>query len=899
MVILRPCSRFVGIEIVRETDRLQPLLYLAGLKIVVAIAVLVAALAAPDGLEASRDLGGSLSASLLLAQIAALAAAGTLLVVGGRHDRRAVHLGYVCLLLAAAFAPHATLGLHLTLPYPASALVFALANLRVEIFLAPLVCLFVRDFPSVPMSFRMQSWVDRAIRVSWIVAGALGAGHLFWLLGTLAPGAARRDAWQDPFYLPSALAVAACALAAIAFLEWKTYRSRGDERRRGRVLLLTMAGGAVFALAALLILLGGDAGIAVPAPTRRAAVLAVHAVLVAIPFAIAYAVLVKRILDVRGIARQAVERTLTRATARLVVAAPFVFVAIYLFEHRELSLVELLSARHLVLPVMVVVGVAGLAYRRQILDAVDRQLFPAQYRARRILDGLAGRLRGARDLEHLTELIGEAVGGAWRLDRLAILVREAGSGLLVDRRNELPPLDLGSELVDALIEKREPLAVDLAAESSALRRLPEDERHWLVDGRVRLLVPTFATDHAINALIVLGAKRGELRFLAEELRLLAGVAAAAGLIVEILELRSRATAGQPLDVEASGDELDQEILSSDSKAGECLSCGRIYPAGTPKCRKCNLELGEALVPYALRRNFRFEERIGVGGMAVVYRATDLKLGRSVAIKTLPRVSPEAAMRLQHEARTAATVSHPGLAAIYGIETWGGTPMLILEYLEGGTLSQRLLEEPLAVAEVIETGQIVAQALEAIHALGILHRDVKPSNVGYTRHGDAKLLDFGISRIYHDLRQDDEDPSEILTVDGRMMHYSENITGTLCYFSPEALDDKPPDPTFDLWSLTVVLYEALTARNLFFRPRMKDMLRAIREAEVPDPRDLGAGCPAELVSFFELELHPDRSRRSQSGREFHQRLERVRRGLAARPQETSGRPRPTAVDVASS
>ena len=256
------------------------------------------------------------------------------------------------------------------------------------------------------------------------------------------------------------------------------------------------------------------------------------------------------------------------------------------------------------------------------------------------------------------------------------------------------------------------------------------------------------------------------------------------------------------------------------------------------------------------------------------------------------------MRLQQEARTAATVSHPGLAAIYGIETWEGTPMLILEYLEGGTLSERLAKGPIEASVVVETGQIVAQALEVIHEFGILHRDIKPSNIGYTRHGAAKLLDFGIARIYQDLRRDDEDPSEIVTVDGRFMQQADNITGTLCYFSPEALDDEDPDPTFDLWSLTVVLYEALTARNLFYRPRLKEMLKAIRQAEVPDPSTQVRGCPAELVEFFRQELHPDKARRSQSGREFFQRLERVRRALGREPAGARGRPPAPLADLAS-
>ena len=539
---------------------------------------------------------------------------------------------------------------------------------------------------------------------------------------------------------------------------------------------------------------------------------------------------------------------------------------------------RLFALRHLPLAVVAVLGVAGLRYRRRLLDAIDRHFFPQQHEARRILERLPERIRGAGDLEALADLLRRDVVLAWQLDRVGLLVRDGEGGRMVDARRELSPLALGSELFRGLEERRQPLAVDLAAADSPLRRLPEAERHWLVDGRVRLLAPAFALEGGLNAVIVLGAKAAGLPFTSEDFRLLADISSSTGLIAEILELRNRASGPAP----TSETDRRQEILSSSKKAAECLSCGQVYPAGTPLCRKCDLELGEALVPYALRRMFRFEERIGIGGMAVVYRATDLKLGRSVAVKTLPRVSPEAAVRLQHEARTAATVSHPGLAAIYGIETWEGTPMLILEYLEGGTLSDRMAREPLTPLEVIETGRVVAQALEGIHNFGILHRDVKPSNIGYTRHGDAKLLDFGIARIYQDLRRDTEDPAEIITVDGRTMQQHDNVTGTLCYFSPEALDEASPDPTFDLWSLSVVLYEALTARNLFYRPCLKDMLEAIRTAEVPDLCSQVPGCPPALAEFFGLELHVDKARRSQTGGEYRERLERVRQALAAQP-----------------
>lgn len=875
----------------RETDRLQPLLPLAGLKIAVAAVVFVVALADPA--SGSRGIFVPL---VSLAQVAALSAAGVLLLVGGRHDRRAVHLGYVCLLLAAAFTPTDTLALHPRLAQPWSSLLFAVANLRFEVFLAPLLVLFVRDFPSTPLSFRWQGRIDKLIRLSWYLAAGLLALHLVWLAGTA--GSAREIADgrpEDPTFLPSVLMVLAFALGALVLLAWKAHRSVGDEKRRGRVFMLAVvAGGGTFAAAALVSLLAGQTGIEVPAAARWIALLAVHAVLVAIPFTIAYSVLVERILDVRGIARTAVQHTLTRTTARLLVAAPFAVLALYLYRYRQLSLAELFAAQHLALAAVALLGALGLRYRRPMLTAIDRRFFPEKYAARRILGRLTEQIRAARDLVQLASLLRDGLTESWNLEQAGLLIRDPEHRLLIDPCQELPPLELGTQLVAELEHRRRPVVVDLTAESSPWRELPEGERHWLVDARGRLLSPTFDTEDRLNGLIVLGTKRGEMPFVDDEVERLGQVASSAGLIVEILELRNRdAVAEGALSVGGLG----EEILSSNNKAAECLSCGRVYPAGTPVCRKCDLELAEAKVPYALRRMFRFEECIGHGGMAVVYRATDLKLGRSVAIKTLPRVSPEAAVHLQQEARTAATVSHPGLAAIYGIETWEGTPMLILEYLEGGTLSRRLVEAPLSVPEMIETGQIVAQALEVLHTFGILHRDIKPSNIGYTRHGTAKLLDFGIARIYQDLRSDQEDPSEVVTVDGRLLQQPDNVTGTLCYFSPEALDDEPPDPTFDLWSLTVVLYEALTARNLFYRPRLKDMLQAIRQAEVPDPCAEVPGCPPELKEFFELELSPDRARRSQTGSQFSERLEKVRRRLPVELREPADTARPSFADAA--
>ena len=153
----------------------------------------------------------------------------------------------------------------------------------------------------------------------------------------------------------------------------------------------------------------------------------------------------------------------------------------------------------------------------------------------------------------------------------------------------------------------------------------------------------------------------------------------------------------------------------------------------------------APLPRVLLGKLELRERLGEGGMGLVYRAFDRELERSVAVKTLPRVSGESTLRLRQEARSMAAVSHPGVAVIYGVESWQGLPFLVVEHLAGGTLARRL-GSPWPVDEALRLGADLADALDAIHRRGLLHRDVKPSNIGFDGEAHPKLLDFGLARL---------------------------------------------------------------------------------------------------------------------------------------------------------
>jgi eukaryotic-like serine/threonine-protein kinase len=154
-------------------------------------------------------------------------------------------------------------------------------------------------------------------------------------------------------------------------------------------------------------------------------------------------------------------------------------------------------------------------------------------------------------------------------------------------------------------------------------------------------------------------------------------------------------------------------------------------------------------------SYRIEERIGAGGMGVVYRAIDTKLGRSVALKIISAellANQEGLLRFEREARVLASLNHPRIAAIHGIEESGGTKFLVLEYVSGPTQAERLRRGPLPVREAMLVGKQIAEALEAAHAQGIVHRDLKPANIKVSEDGQVKVLDFGLAKSVDRPRQ---------------------------------------------------------------------------------------------------------------------------------------------------
>ena len=230
-------------------------------------------------------------------------------------------------------------------------------------------------------------------------------------------------------------------------------------------------------------------------------------------------------------------------------------------------------------------------------------------------------------------------------------------------------------------------------------------------------------------------------------------------------------------------------------------------------------------------HYRITEKLGQGGMGEVYRAEDTNLSRQVAIKVLPDEFAHDAERLarfEREAKLLASLNHPNIASIYGLEQADGKPFLVLELVEGKTLAERLKKGRIPLDETLDICRQIAEGLEAAHEKGIIHRDLKPSNIKITPEGKVKVLDFGLAKAFHD-EPSSPDLSHFPTLDEQTTQPGV-ILGTAAFMSPEQAKGKPVDKRADIWAFGCVLFEALTGRRAFPGKTTSEILAGVLERE---------------------------------------------------------------------
>lgn len=788
------------------------------------------------------------------------------LILGARSDPRAAYLGGFFLSVAAAFAYGPSLELLALLPRSMGWSSFVWNGLLAEAFFPVFLWLFVREFPRVLHFSVREPTVKRGLALAVTASGLAFVGNAIAVLvspdhpeqAPLFGWLARDHPWGAFWFLLFGVTAPALVMA------WRRRRDASSEERRRAtlfvcVLLVTFTPAVAYVL--LDVLVPPFTRLSDDPSTLAAMRWIIHAFLIAMPLLTAYVVRAERVLNVRLPLTHAAPRLFLQSLLAVATLVPLPVLLLYLYSHRESSLQVILSARLAkVLLALAAVSAVLLAARIPLRRRIDQIFFRDRPDLQASLSHLAGSLRESVAAETVAERLVAEVRDALKLNAVKMLARQPDDAAYapVGVPGRAIPTDSALAVVAAAAPG--PLLLDPEAPGTAFGLLPEADRHWVLDGNVALLLPLWDSAGHTPWLMALGRPRSGRFFAVAEQQFLEGLAPAAALALENSVFRT----GPPTP-----------RSSGDHPAGQCAVCGRLLGQTGVPCA-CGGALAAAALPLELNGKFRLTCELGRGGMGVVYKAEDLTLGRHVALKTLPRISAKLSARLRTEARSMAALSHPHLALIFGAESWRGTPVLVMEYLAGGTLDTRLARRVLPPGEALAICSRIAEALAAMHRRGLLHRDVKPSNVGFTSEDVPKLLDFGLAHLLETSHWSPPPPvAEFAPSDPTPIGH---VVGTPLYLSPEVKAGQPSGPGQDLWSLALMLYECL-AGPAQLRTSVRTWVESGARGPFPGLENLLPEHPlhAPVATFLSEALSGEVRRRPATAQVFAENLRQVSGG----------------------
>lgn len=588
-------------------------------------------------------------------------------------------------------------------------------------------------------------------------------------------------------------------------------------------------------------------------------------------------------MDLQFVIRATLQYALARYAVWALSLGPMAYVGFDIYANQQLTIAQYLERSRPVGPLALsTVGLVTLVLRQHLLRAIDRWFLLEPIEQSRTLARLDERLRISSSLRGVTETLAGELSRALHVPSIGVLLVNDDGTELVPVEGTSSPIRRDSPLVEVLRSTRGDVPLDSRALASIGRLLLPADREWLHDSDAHLLSPLVGSSGTLLGFVAVGRATTGLPYSASHFALVAGACSRAAMQIEKRQLCGR-EAGEFRRSDAPS---EQGLNWGDEPAVYCPACSLVWSSETHRC-SCGSTTTSATLPLFIQRKFRLERLVGAGGMGVVYLAVDMVLDRRVAIKTLPSLRSGSAERLHWEARTMARVLHPNLALIYGAEEWRGMPMLVVEYLDGGTLRDSIRRGPVSYVKAIELGIVLTDVLDRVHEAGVLHRDVKPSNIGYTSDGRPKLLDFGLALLdrtrtvqsarliaeplpdqAREVLDRSTDPAATVTV-------ADRLVGTPLYLAPEALAGVPPQPSFDLWGLALVLYEALAGRHPFAAEDSATVLAAVERCRVPDVRDYRPTCPAGLAALLRDALSPSVAQRPASAAVMRSALHRIR------------------------
>ena len=803
---------------------------------------------------------------------------GVVLLAGGGRDRRLPLLGGLFLTISSAFV-------FSVMPRPGVAfggtLTVLLRPLQPEAFLPLMSWRFVREFPVDCQRPTVRRIADVFAGLSCGVGAVLFVTNAIGYFGGSALPAGLTALFelldrnhQEGVYWPLLCVIAAPALP---FLLWRTRLETYEARRRATLFVGALGVG----LTPFLVAVVAEPFVPVlrdPLVHQRVGLVLYGALISVVPL-VTYCVLVERVMDLQLVIRVTLQYALARYAVWAVSLGPLAYVALDVHANQQSTIAAYFEQFRPTGPLLLsTAGLIVLSLRQRLLRAVDQWFLRDSPDQSEILVRLAQRYRTADSFRGVAGALAEELNGTLRPGSLAVLLVNDDGTRLIPIEGTLAEIPGDSELFEILRSARREIQLDSEAPEPLARVLPPTDRKWLDDAGAHLLLPLVGATGMLLGVLVIGRARTGLPYSTAHRALLEATSAQAAMQIENRRLRNLEAGQSRPRGNAGARGLDWQY----EPATHCPMCRRVWSCHTRRC-SCGAATTSAALPLFIQGKFRLDRLIGVGGTGVVYRAFDTILDRQVAIKTLPSLRPESARRLHREARAMATVVHPNLALIYGTEQWSGTPMLIVEYLAGGTVRDRMRHGPMSWEEAIDLGIVLSGVLDRLHASGILHRDVKPSNIGLTSDGRPKLMDFGLALLHRirDLGRPAGSPSDrameapalsgdpAITATG-----ADGPAGTPLYLAPEALASVAPRPSFDLWALTLVLYEAVAGRHPFVGGDRRAVLTAVERADVPDVREYRPTCSAGLAALLRDALSRDSTRRPASAAALRTELQLV-------------------------
>jgi len=531
--------------------------------------------------------------------------------------------------------------------------------------------------------------------------------------------------------------------------------------------------------------------------------------LVMVPASWGYAIVKHRVFDINLVIRRGLQYLLAKNVLRLMLALPLIGVAYGIIANPDRTLKDLLLS-HLTYPLLIAAAALSLKFRRQLSEWVDRKFFREAYRQEQILLGLIDEIQGLDSMSEISKLVSRQLEAALHPQRLNVYYREAEKldltlGYYSGSHSEHLTIAAESQLLRLMEGERSAQAYPFAPNHA----LPPAEQAWLDQLGIHLLVPMSGADGQLMGLLLLGEKKSEEPYTPTDRRLLEAVAKQIAVVYENVWLKGRVDQDAKVQREVLARLEERQV----NLVKECPACGACFDSTEQVCPKDHSKLALSLpVERTIEGKYRLEQLLGKGGMGAVYQATDLRLGRKVAIKVLTGSmfgDRTALRRFEREARASARLNHPNIITVYdygGIRTEGA--YLVMELVPGPTLRAELKRAgslpPVVAARWFEQ---VLEGVKAAHGAGVIHRDLKPENILITSQEPGrpliKVLDFGLAKFK---LLETADPNS-LTAPGTVM-------GTFGYMSPEQLSGEDVDERTDIFSLGVMVVEALTGNRPF-------------------------------------------------------------------------------------